>query len=118
MRSRDLFKLAQLYLNGGTWKGRRVLSADWVSRSVSPHANALAGTDYGYLWWLQTFHSGDRDFKCFAMYGTGGNKVYVFPGEKLVAVVTTTNYRVPGAGALTDKLLIEQILPSLLDLPR
>jgi hypothetical protein len=27
-------------------------------------------------------------------------------------------YRVPGAGALTDKLLIEQILPSLLDLPR
>jgi len=52
------------------------------------------------------------------MYGTGGNKVYVFPGEKLVAVVTTINYRVPGAGALTDKLLIEQILPSLLDLPR
>jgi len=118
LRSSDLFKLAQLYLNGGTWKGRRVLSADWVSRSVSPHANAREGTDYGYLWWLQTFHSGDRDFKCFAMYGTGGNKVYVFPGEKLVAVVTTTNYRVPGAGALTDKLLIEQILPSLLDLPR
>jgi CubicO group peptidase (beta-lactamase class C family) len=118
LRSRDLLKLGQLYLNGGTWNARRVLSADWVARSVSPHANAREDTDYGYLWWLQTFHSSRRDFKCFAMYGTGGNKVYVFPGEKLVAVVTTTNYRVPGAGALTDKLLIEQILPSLLDLPR
>jgi CubicO group peptidase (beta-lactamase class C family) len=117
LRSRDLVKLGQLYLNGGTWNGRRVISADWVSRSTSPHARAREDTDYGYLWWIQTFRSGGRDFKCFAMYGTGGNKVYVFPREKLVAVVTTTNYRVQGAGALTDKLLTEQILPSLLDSP-
>jgi hypothetical protein len=54
---------------------------------TSPHASAREDTDYGYLWWLQTFHSGGRDFKCFAMYGTGGNKVYVFPRERLVAVV-------------------------------
>lgn len=117
LRSRDLLKLGQLYLNGGTWNNRRVLSADWVSRSTSPHASVRQDTDYGYLWWIQTFHSGGHDFKCFAMYGTGGNKVYVFPREKLVAVVTTTNYRVQGAGALTDKLLTEQILPSLIDLP-
>jgi CubicO group peptidase (beta-lactamase class C family) len=117
LRSRDLLKLGQLYLNGGTWNGRRVISADWVSRSTRAHANAREDTDYGYLWWIQTFHSDGHDFKCFAMYGTGGNKVYVFPREKLVAVVTTTNYRVQGAGSLTDRLLTEQILPSLLDLP-
>jgi CubicO group peptidase (beta-lactamase class C family) len=67
LRSRDLMKLAQLYLNGGTWNGRRVISADWVARSISPHANAREDTDYGYLLWLQTFHVADRDFKCFAM---------------------------------------------------
>jgi len=115
LRSRDLLKLGQLYLDGGTWNGRRVVSAAWVSRSISPHANAREDTDYGYLWWLPTFHSGGRDFQGFAMYGTGGNKLYVFPAEKLVVLVTTTNFRVQGAGALTDRLLTEQILPSLLD---
>jgi CubicO group peptidase (beta-lactamase class C family) len=116
LRSRDLLKLGQLYLNGGSWHGRRVISADWVSRSIAPHANAREDTDYGYLWWLPTFHSSGRDFKGYAMYGTGGNKVYVFPKQQLVIVVTTTNFRVQGAGALTDKLLTEYILPALTDL--
>jgi CubicO group peptidase (beta-lactamase class C family) len=113
LRSRDLLKLAQLYLNGGTWSGRRVVSADWVARSIAPHANAREDTDYGYLWWLPTFHANGRDYKCFAMFGSGGNKVYAFPAQQLVVVVTTTNFRVQGAGSLTDKLLTDYILPSL-----
>lgn len=44
-------------------------------------------------------------------------KVYAFPAQQLVVVVTTTNYRVQGAGALTDKLLTEYILPSLTEVP-
>ena len=98
LRSRDLLKLGELYLNGGIWNGRHVISGEWVSRSTRPHANVRVDTDYGYLWWLQTFRSGGRDFKCFAMYGTGGNKVYVFPREELVVVVTTTNFRIQRGG--------------------
>jgi CubicO group peptidase (beta-lactamase class C family) len=113
LRSRDLLKLGQLYLNGGLWNGKRIVSADWVARSIAPHANARIDTDYGYLLWLQTFHAAGHDFKCFAMYGSGGNKVYVFPQERLVAVVTATNYQVQGASALTDKLLTEYVLTAL-----
>src|SRR6201987_5344321 len=117
LRSRDLLKLGQLYLNGGTWNGRRVLSAEWVRRSIAPHANAREDADYGYLWWLPTFHANGREFRCFAMYGTGGNKVYAFPVEQLLVVVTTVNFRVQGAGALTDRLLTEHILPALQKTP-
>jgi CubicO group peptidase (beta-lactamase class C family) len=117
LRSRDLLKLGQLYLNEGTWNGKRVISADWVRRSISAHATAREDTDYGYLWWLPTFRANGRDFRGFAMYGTGGNKVYVFPQEQLVVVVTTANFRVAGAGALTDRLLTEQILSGLQKTP-
>lgn len=115
LHSRDLFKLGQLYLNGGTWEGKRVVSAGWVQRSISPHAHVRDDTNYGYLWWLPRFHANGKDFECFAMYGTGGNKDYVFPKEQLVVVITTTNYRVSGAGLLSDKLLVEKILPALED---
>lgn len=113
LRSRDLFKLAQLYLDRGRWNGRQIVSTAWVARSVAPHANARDDADYGYFWWLPTFMSGGRKYAAFAMYGTGGNKVLAFPQQHLVVVVTTTNYRVPKAGALTDQLLTDFILPAV-----
>jgi CubicO group peptidase (beta-lactamase class C family) len=114
LRSRDLLKFGQLYLNGGRWQGRQVISEAWVRRSVSPHANAREDTDYGYLWWLQTFHVNGRSIPTYGMYGTGGNKIYVLPDQGIVVVVTTTNFKVPGAGALTDKLFTSLIVPAVL----
>jgi CubicO group peptidase (beta-lactamase class C family) len=114
LRSRDLLKLGQLYLNGGRWQGRQVISEAWVRRSVSPHANAREDTDYGYLWWLQRFHVNGRSIPTYGMYGTGGNKLYVLPDQGIVVVVTTTNFKVPGAGALTDKLFTSLIVPAVL----
>ena len=113
LSTRDLWKLGQLYLNGGRWDGRQILSLDWVKRSVSPHANARENTDYGYLWWLQTFHVAAKPVRTWGMYGTGGNKVYVLPDADAVIVVTTTNYRVPHAGDLTDKLFTSLLVPAL-----
>jgi CubicO group peptidase (beta-lactamase class C family) len=110
LRSRDLFKLGQLYLDGGAWSEHRILSAEWVEKSLRAHANAREDTDYGYLWWLQTFHFHARSLRSYGMYGTGGNKVLVFPDEALVVVITTTNYHVQGASALTDKLIVDYVL--------
>ena len=44
------------------------------------------------------------------MTGMGGNRVHVFPGRELVAVITTTNFGRRDAHALSDRLLVEEIL--------
>lgn len=113
LRSRDLLKLGELYLNGGKWQGKQVISQDWVRRSLAPHAHAREDTDFGYFWWLQTFHVSGQAIQTYGMYGTGGNKVYVLPDQGVVVVITTTNYRLPGAGAVTDSLLTSLIVPAL-----
>ncbi|WP_246218815.1 serine hydrolase domain-containing protein [Parasphingorhabdus halotolerans] len=115
LKSGDLAKLGQLYLNGGRWNGTQVIPEDWVSRSVQPYVtiNESIGQNYGYLWWLQSFRSGDVEFPVWMMSGTGGNKQYIIPSMDAVVVVTTTNFRRPDAHQLTDKLLTEYIIQAL-----
>ena len=69
--------------------------------------------DYGYLWWLQSFQVNGRKIPTYGMYGTGGNKLYVLPDQGVVVVITTTNFKVAGAGALTDQLFTTLIVPAL-----
>lgn len=40
-------------------------------------------------------------------------KVAIFPDDKLVVIITSTNYNTKGMHEQTDRLLTEYILPSL-----
>lgn len=114
LRSVDLMKLGQLYLDGGRWGGKQVIPAEWVRRSIAPHANAREGFDYGYLWWLQSFTVDGRTVQSYGMAGSGGNKVFVLPDLDAVVVITTTNFQVRDAHALSEKLLAKLIIPTLM----
>lgn len=107
-----MLKLGQLYLNGGTRKGSRIVSERWVKASTQPHARIDEQTEYGYLWWLKSFKSGEKSYAAFYMSGNGGNKVAVFPELDMVAVLTSTNYNTRGMHEQTDKLLTDYILAS------
>lgn len=110
LSSRDLLKVAELYRNGGTWQGARIVDEAWVRASTQPHAQVDDATDYGYLWWLKSFKSGDKSYPGFLMNGNGGNKVAVFPGLDLAVVITSTNFNTRGMHEQTDKLLTDYIL--------
>lgn len=113
LTGRDLLKLGELYRNGGTWQGRRIVDADWVKRSTQPHAQIDDATEYGYLWWLRAFKSGGKNYPAYFMSGNGGNKVVVFPALDASVVITSTNYNTKGMHEQAEKLLTDYILPAL-----
>ncbi len=102
LTSRSLLRLGELYLK----EGEGLVPREWVTESIRAHARIDDDTEYGYLWWLKE-HAGERTF---FMTGMGGNRVHVFPGRELVAVITTTNFGRRDAHALSDRLLVEEIL--------
>ena len=114
LRSRDLLALGQLYLDGGVHQGKRLVPATWVATSVAPHAKANDDMDYGYLWWLMRWPVGQATWRSYSMNGSGGNSVQVFPEQRVVVVVTTTNYNERQPHQITAKLL-QQVLPLIGD---
>jgi CubicO group peptidase (beta-lactamase class C family) len=84
-----------------------------VKRTLTPHARIDDDKDYGYLWWLHSFKSGDKSYPAFYMTGNGGNKVVAFPSLEMAVVITATNYNTPGMHAFSETLLTDYILAAI-----
>lgn len=114
LRSRDLLKIGQLYLNKGQWNGQQIISEEFVKKSTTPHVEVgMFNLEYGYLWWLSEFGQNQKT-KAHFMSGTGGNKIAVFPELELVVVLTSTYYN----GGMeshkqTNQLLNDYIVPAI-----
>ena len=92
MRPRDLLKFGQLYLNGGTWNGQRVVSESWVRRSTAHQIDAGNGGSDGYGWHRNTLKIGGRDYQEYEANGNGGQFLIVVPELELAVVFTAGNY--------------------------
>lgn len=84
LRLEDLAKIGQLYLNGGLWEGRRLLSEEWVKAATSrqiatPKAEMKNG--YGYQIWLSD-NDGNYQFN-----GAFGQYVMVLPRHDAVVAI-------------------------------
>jgi len=86
LRGTDLAKIGYLYLHEGIWDGKQIVSKDWVKQSLAPFIAAEEGFHYGYKWWL--LPRTDRDGYVWMARGFGGQRLIVFPEEKLVVVFT------------------------------
>lgn len=99
----DMAKIGQLYLNGGMWEERQVVSSGWVEESTMEHSRWKGrNLSYGYLWWVNE--------NGFAAMGDGGNTIYVNTQKNLV--VSIAALFVPKAGDRIEliKKYIEPIL--------
>lgn len=79
---RDMARLGQLWLNGGRWDGRQLVSADYVRQSIAP---SPLNPTYGFLWWLNgTGRIPDAPCSMFNAAGAFGQYVFVVPDARLV----------------------------------
>lgn len=52
LRTRDMARLALLYLRGGEWNGRQLIPRDWVARVFAPQVSmGMGSAKYADQWW-------------------------------------------------------------------
>jgi len=92
---RDYARFGRLFLRGGDWNGRRVLSERWVRESVVPSEPWLVKSGgytpdwdigYQYQWWVPNGPDGE-----FSAIGIYGQYVYVNPAHRVVIVKTSAD---------------------------
>lgn len=80
---RELAKFGQLVLNRGIWKGKELLSEQWIDNMLYPHVEELYDLQFGYLWWI------DQERDMYLMSGHGGQFVCILPAKNLLIVITS-----------------------------
>jgi CubicO group peptidase (beta-lactamase class C family) len=109
---RDFMKFGQLMLNGGTWRGKRLLGRDYVTRASSPQYY-LRGAYYGYLWWGIDYPYKDRSVYAYFAGGAGGQAAIVVPELDLVVATFAGNYSSKGTTNTSQNLIARYILPAV-----
>jgi CubicO group peptidase (beta-lactamase class C family) len=92
MAPRDMIKLGQLVLDGGTWNGRQIVSPSWLRNTTLQRVTVDSELGYGYQWWTRYFGSeGNWQYGVVA-WGNGGRFILVFKDLDLVVGLTGGNY--------------------------
>lgn len=83
--ARDLARVGQLLLDGGTWGDRQLLSQEWIDMMTEP---CPINDDYGFLVWLNEGNQWpSAPQSSYAAFGFGRNIVWIDPEDDTVAVL-------------------------------
>jgi len=116
MSARDLARFGQLYLQGGSWKGRQIVPREWIEKSTTPYSmvSEQMGIGYGYMWNVvrpeSPFSNMLFDGKgAFYHTGVGIHTLAVLPDLRMVYVYrydTDGEFKDPGDATLQLVALI------------
>lgn len=78
MRTKDLYKIAQLVMDKGVWKGKKLLKEDWLEQMLTPSVESRHKC--GLLWWVY------QKPLIYAAQGYLGQWLYILPEKKIIAI--------------------------------
>ncbi len=91
--ARDLARFGMLYLQGGVWNGKRLLSEEWIEFVRTPAPSTVdRGNFYGGQWWLVPDDRTDVPQDAYSTSGNRGQYVIVVPSHDLVIVRRGLDY--------------------------
>ncbi|HEX4761240.1 MAG TPA: serine hydrolase domain-containing protein, partial [Sphingomicrobium sp.] len=113
--TRDFMKLTQLFLNGGKWDGRQIVSREWVSKSSAPLRvlSPRSGQTYGYLWNSVTYDLNGRKLYAYFPGGNGGQVYIGIPDLDLLIAFTGGNYADAALFRSQREFVPQDILPAV-----
>lgn len=100
----DMAKIGFLYLHGGVWDGKQIVSRSWGDDSIKAHFSTPSGDRYGYGWWSSV---NSQTGMSFFAEGNGGQRILVNPALNILVVTT--------GGGLTFDDIVPYILAALRD---
>ena len=107
-----LFRFGEMWQGGGVWKGRRVVSTAWITKSWTPRTRSpFSGDAYGYGWFLAEANGRQVVYA----RGYGGQMLYLVPSLGLTVVVTSDvdrPARSHGYVGVLHALLTEDVIPA------
>jgi CubicO group peptidase (beta-lactamase class C family) len=98
----DFAKFGLLYLRGGEWDGRTVISREWTATAQVPFSRDEDGSFYSWQWWV----TGDR-YGTYWASGYEGQRVIVAPAldAVIVRLGRTPDQNYPALAAWRDRVL-------------
>jgi CubicO group peptidase (beta-lactamase class C family) len=106
---RDLARVGQLVLHGGTWEGRSIVPSTWLDRSLRQHVPIDDTRAYGYHWYVDPSPEGTGGRGWVGAMGNGGQRLWVFPSVDLAVAATFGNYDRPDQGEAPARLFDEVV---------
>jgi CubicO group peptidase (beta-lactamase class C family) len=81
-RARDFARFGMLFAKEGNWRGRQLISREWVEESTRADTSTDPSQNYQYFWWVNALDGKDH----FLAQGNYGQYIYVAPEKDLVIV--------------------------------
>lgn len=107
MRSRDMMKWGLLVRQQGKFNGEQLIPADYIEQATSALCSPSETNSYGFFFWQNVAEIGKTKQECVTCRGAGGQFIFFFPKQDVIAVVTSHN---KGMGPLL-KTLPNRVLP-------
>ena len=109
LTARDLAKFGQLYLNGGTWQGTRLIPETWVQASQERQTDISETTGYSLHWWVSD--QGTR--LLYYGLGYGGQYLLLIPEQNMIILAMQEHIVSGEQASAQSSRFVSQLFPIL-----